>query len=256
CVWIVLLLTVLCLLISSLQGIVSDNQLNSFTSSFTSQRHDAIAFPAVTVCNIFPYNLSSNSSVLVSDIYYKQLRLMEHSGKAATEWNENIDDSFLLSNLSILSWDLNSFLAYCAWENVSFKCSDIFVRYANRVGSYSGLSLKINLGQFLPGQRTAGVKIILHDSTEFPNTFNRGILVAPNTTAYISLNKKESKYLSLPHKAYGTEYCFDYLQDGDIIKSEFYRRSGYSWCLAECRFKRIISTCQCSMAGDPGNVIM
>ncbi|XP_013096351.2 acid-sensing ion channel 1-like [Biomphalaria glabrata] len=270
CAWIVLLLTVLCLLISSLQGIVADNQLNSFTSSFTSQRHDAIAFPAITVCNIFPYNLNSNNSVLVSDIYYKQLRLMEHSGKAATEWNENIDDSFLLSNLSLFSWDLNSFLASCAWENVSFKCSDIFVRtisqsmscftfnadltnirYANRVGSDSGLSLKINLGHFLPGQRTAGVKIILHDSTEFPNTFNRGILVAPNTTAYISLDKKESKYLSLPHKAYGTEYCFDYLQDGGIIRSEFYRRSGYSWCLAECRFKRIIRTCQCSMAGDP-----
>uniref|UniRef100_A0A2C9LNP1 Uncharacterized protein n=1 Tax=Biomphalaria glabrata TaxID=6526 RepID=A0A2C9LNP1_BIOGL len=64
------------------------------------------------------------------------------------------------------------------------------IRYANRVGSDSGLSLKINLGHFLPGQRTAGVKIILHDSTEFPNTFNRGILVAPNTTAYISLDKK------------------------------------------------------------------
>ncbi|KAH9500006.1 hypothetical protein Btru_076144 [Bulinus truncatus] len=265
CAWFLLIMAVLCLLMTCLNEAVANNQLNSFSSSFKSQPESTMAFPAVTICNLFPYNATANVSASVSDIYYKQMQKVQNF-PLIKQITVNMPELVLVSSIKTFAWDLDKFLTHCSWINTSMPCSDLFVRTVSQAmscftfnsdpsnvkftNSYGGLSLKVNLGAFQSGQKTAGAKVILHDPEEFPNTFNKGILVAPSAVAYISVNKKQSRFLPVPFKAYGTENCFDYENDGSD-RLNLYQRSGYSWCMADCRLRRVVAACQCVAAGDP-----
>ncbi|CAL1547267.1 unnamed protein product [Lymnaea stagnalis] len=271
--WVLLIMSVTGVALNTLYSIVTNQQLNTFSSNFRSEPKRRMSFPAVTVCNIFPrdmswiaWNTSENHSEKVLDISD------DDSPGSTPDWpkyphfnTETQDD--------LLGWKLDSFIIKCSWNNEPVNCSDVLVRtlsslmacytfnsdpenslYTDLMGSSSGLELLVRVvelrSQIHKGSPT-GVKVLLHGPQEFPNTQDQGILVAPNSVAYISVDKTQYKFLPKPYMAYGTEYCNDYSSETEPA-FRYYNRTGHTWCMAECRLREVIVSCGClPYPGDP-----
>ncbi|XP_005104865.2 uncharacterized protein LOC101849634 [Aplysia californica] len=283
-VWLAAILGVASLVIFELVQVMRQRQTYSFSSSIRSQPEERLPFPAVTVCNLNPYNPAQIADSLAAN-HSAVLRgfLREVVSLGRIQWSNQSEAAlrpFTTRDLSQLTgWTVASFLKVCDWQGQALDCSNVFQRsvtgdqtcftfnsdpahplWTDRQGASSGLGLLVNLGHQTLAQGAlgiSGVKVLLHEPGQLPNVREMGMLAAPGTLTYLNVIRRQYHFLPSPFKAYGTDYCSDApTGSGDVTaearQSLYTNYTGYSACVADCRLRRIIELCGCvAYGGDP-----
>ncbi|XP_059168041.1 acid-sensing ion channel 5-like [Physella acuta] len=193
--WAFAILCVVVSLINMLDLVLPD--MYAFSTSIRSEPGRSVPFPAVTVCNLAPYDTSRIDGTALENYTPELMHLFTKdsiSSDSTVNTSRQVSDTLDTKTLSdLIGWGLDRFLLNCTLFTKSVNCSDIFTRTmsgpescfsfnfntentvcAEQRGSYSSLHLVLDIGSVVDpfsSVTPVGVKVILHNFTMFCNVF-------------------------------------------------------------------------------------
>ncbi|XP_071127326.1 acid-sensing ion channel 2-like [Mytilus edulis] len=242
----------------------------------------AMNYPAVTICNMSPLKRTSiNASAVMTTHLLHSSRLgvvlphLNYSSPAFAELNDPVPEDWLNKS----SFDLEDMFHYCVNERHLVPCKDILIPKITQwgkcftfnnyqkvatngivkgsmTGSTTALTFYIDVKQdeyVYSTNLAAGVKIVLHDPEEEPDVNNKGFILSPGISTYVSMKMTKYKYLPAPYKAGGDQYCIDVNSADYVNPLKYYPYYSRAGCLLECRRNYIVEKCGCRAVTDPGN---
>ncbi|CAC5402983.1 ASIC4 [Mytilus coruscus] len=233
----------------------------------------AMHYPAITICNMSPLKRSSiNASAVMTTHLLHSSRLgvvlphLNYSSPAFAELNDPVPEDWLNKS----SFYLEDMFHYCVNERHLVPCKDILIPKITQwgkcftfnnyqkvatngivkgsmTGSTTALTFYIDVKQdeyVFNTNLAAGVKIVLHDPEEEPDVNNKGFILSPGMSTYVSMKMTKYKYLPAPYKAGGNQFCVD-VNSADYVNTlkyyPYYSRAG---CLLECRNETLCTPAQ------------
>ncbi|VDI62852.1 Hypothetical predicted protein, partial [Mytilus galloprovincialis] len=242
----------------------------------------AMNYPAVTICNMSPLKrISINASAVMTTHLLHSSRLgvvlphLYYSSSAFPELNDYVPEDWLNKS----SFDLEDMFHYCVNERHLVPCKDILIPKITQWGKCSTFNdyQKVATNGIVKGSMTgsttaltfyidvkqdeyvyntnlaAGVKIVLHDPEEEPDVNNKGFILSPGMSTYVSMKMTKYKYLPAPYKAGGDQYCIDVNSADYVNPLKYYPYYSRAGCLLECRRNYIVEKCGCRAVTDQGN---
>lgn len=238
-------------------------------NSISIQRHVALRFPAITVCNVNQVRQSFADSFGPQVAYGLQLYLYSSFAQ--------LDNGFDSGSLNALGGALNmtfhDFLMSAhhnasstfldCYHNEDFNCLDYVkpVRTAKGMcytfnsandtvlplestfsGPDGGIAIVLNAGidEYFAPLLSDGVGFLIHihDPQDFPLLDHGGILLAPGTDVYLSVKKQVINYLKKPYSDVNCNGDSDY---------------SYSECRVQCMTQHVFECSTCSLLPDADN---
>ncbi|XP_067660439.1 amiloride-sensitive sodium channel subunit beta-like [Haliotis asinina] len=240
---------------------------------------EEVPFPAVTFCNLSPYNLSK---VRAADPYLEEffrndsflLKLW-----APLNWSNPVLNRPTFRESQSLDWwrnihmDPNEMLNACRMNGVwygqcwsvmkplfttfgycatfNWNTSDVVtVRVA---GPDSNLNIYIRIDQnnyVLGSQLSSGIKVILHDPRIHPDVAGTSFLAAPGTTTNAAIQRSTYQYLPPPYQAFKNRTCVDTLDPSFNNTLKYFDTYTYENCLRECMTEMAYTKCGCVAISD------
>ncbi|KAJ8301858.1 hypothetical protein KUTeg_020845 [Tegillarca granosa] len=209
------------------------------TTSIDVDVSNELDFPAVTFCNLSPYN---KSRILLNEklqSYYLSILSGLFFFKPQINWSdpyykengffEPIERDLKTKLYDNTSMELSKVLLNCFFDNVLIPCEEYFtpvftstgpcftfnkdglIKTLMRGGGYN-LLVQAFIDQsnyFYDLSGGSGLKVLVHEPGEMPDVFNEGLMVHPGTIAAISISKHKFEFLPEPYKAFKNGYCLD-----------------------------------------------
>ncbi|XP_046577773.1 amiloride-sensitive sodium channel subunit beta-like [Haliotis rubra] len=239
---------------------------------------EELPFPAVTFCNLSPFNLTKIKAVdPYLEEYFTKTSLLgpltgninwSDPGYGSTfrkshkrDWWENIYmapkemfTSCLMNGVGYYPCTaamkpILTLLGLCATFN--WNASD--VAKVRLTGSNYNLILNANIDQanYVHGAEVAaGMKVILHDPRVHPDLATSSFLAAPGTSTYASVHRSTYEYLPPPYQAFRNRTCVDTLSPSFDNTLQYFDTYTYENCLQECITKLSHDRCGCIQPGD------
>ncbi|GFO07432.1 acid-sensing ion channel 3 [Plakobranchus ocellatus] len=272
-VWSVLVIGFVAWAAHNVYQIVSDYNSHPVQTSLSSEYHNKMNFPAVTVCNL---NRIRRSKAPQSMVTFLQYHVMD-DGDIAT-----IND-FIAPYLRMfgkkrqqkMGHQMQDMLVKCKFGNEA--CSpENFTFFYNlqhgncytfassqdshrsewvtiRAGPGNGLSMEFDaqLDEYLPFTTASGLKVLIHGNEEVPFPEDGGIMAGTGTTSSIAIRKTLIKRLPSPYS--------DCIAKVDVKNKEknLFAEFGFAYslktCQKSCVQKKIYKSCQCCSISFPCN---
>ncbi|XP_060078590.1 acid-sensing ion channel 1C-like [Ylistrum balloti] len=237
-----------------------------------------LEFPAVTICNLSPYNksIAIEENVLTEYLLRTNtLSFMETTLNYTDSRSAGHKNRFSTNFVGRTNNELKNFFVTCVQKWQLIYCDDFFTPRMTELGmcfTFNGpdrnsvmtsstgntssltMYIKVERDHFLFDTEN-DIKVVLHDKFEEPNVRKRGFLAVPGYTTYAGVTSEKYKYLGRPYRSLPREetYCVDTSQPSFSSPLEFYRQYSYSACLMECRQNYTTRQCKCRSHTDPGN---
>ncbi|XP_067660433.1 acid-sensing ion channel 5-like [Haliotis asinina] len=244
--------------------------------------HEELPFPAVTFCNLSPYNLTRVREVdpYLEEYFTKTSFLGPYVGSinwsdpgyGSTfrkshnhDWWKNIymtpKQMFILCWMNGIEYQPCTFamkpilthMGQCATFN--WNTSD--VAKVRLTGSDNGLVMYAGIGHanyVLGSQMAAGMKVILHDPRIHPDVVSSSFLAAQGTSTYAVVQRSTYQYMSPPYQAFKNRTCLDTSSPSFTNTLQYFDIYTYENCLQECITLKTHDRCGCIKPADNATI--
>ncbi|XP_021361255.1 acid-sensing ion channel 2-like [Mizuhopecten yessoensis] len=237
-----------------------------------------LEFPAVTICNLNPYNKSiaiEENAFTEYLIRTNTLSFMETTLNYTDSRTGGLNNGFSHNFVGRTNNELKNFFVTCVQKWQLIYCDDFFTPRMTELGvcfTFNGpdrksvmtsstgntssltMYIKVERDNFLFDTGN-NIKVVLHDKFEEPNIREKGFLAVPGYSTYASVSSTKYKYLGRPYRSLPREesYCMDTGMPSFSSPLVFYSHYSYSACMIECRQNYTARRCKCRSHTDPGN---
>ncbi|XP_046365976.2 acid-sensing ion channel 4-A-like [Haliotis rufescens] len=236
-----------------------------------------LPFPAITFCNLSPYNLTAAKETdPYLEKYFNGVSLLGEfygainwsdpgygstfSKRQSLDWWKKI---FMkpgeILNLCVMksAWCVSAIkpvvtkMGHCATFN--WNASDVTKVRVTGLDNNLIIFANIHHDKYVLGsQLAAGLRVILHDPRIHPDVATSSFLAAPGTSTYAAVKRSTFKYLPTPYKAFDNTTCVDTLSPTFNNTLEYHDMYTYETCLQECFTRITFNKCGCVKPSDDG----
>ncbi|XP_033757227.1 acid-sensing ion channel 2-like [Pecten maximus] len=237
-----------------------------------------LEFPAVTICNLSPYN----KSIAVEENAFTEyllrtntLSFMETTLNYTDSRTAGYKNGFSHNFVGRTNNELKNFFVTCVQKWQLIYCDDFFTPRMTELGvcfTFNGpdrksvmtsstgntssltMYIKVERDHFLFDTEN-DIKVVLHDKFEEPDIRQKGFLAVPGYSTFAAVSSTKNRYLGRPYRSLPREesYCIDTSMPSFTSPLGFYRRYSYTACMIECRQNYTARKCKCRSHTDPGN---
>ncbi|XP_067661276.1 acid-sensing ion channel 1C-like [Haliotis asinina] len=243
---------------------------------------EELPFPAVTFCNLSPFNMTKIKAVdPYLEEYFTKVSLLglftekinwSDPGYGSTFWKSQNHDwwenIYMTPKGMFKSCSMNGVgyypcidamkpvfttMGHCATFN--WNASDVAI--VRLTGSDYNFIMDANIDQanyVLGAQVAAGLKVILHDPRVHPDLATSSFLAAPGTSTYASIHRSTFDYLPPPYQAFRSRTCVDTLSPSFDNPLQYFDTYTYENCLKECITKLSYDRCGCIQPADNASI--
>ncbi|XP_062609173.1 acid-sensing ion channel 1C-like [Saccostrea cucullata] len=237
----------------------------------------SIQFPAVTFCNLSPFNRSKVASDPRDEVYHLSLSRLNNLVDEIN-WtdpyyqNNGYFAPRTFNDVANETLEINSVVKYITFDGKGVNLKhDLTEKVAsngmcytwNSNGSVTTSStgssfnfialLSVNNDQnYQNTDCSNGFKVAVHDPLEDPAIENSGFLVPPGRIALAKLSKTTYSYLGPPFKAFGDTYCDD-PSSPDFTNPVHPAPYSINACKRKCESDLMFQRCGCITLGSNGD---
>ncbi|XP_067663252.1 acid-sensing ion channel 5-like [Haliotis asinina] len=239
---------------------------------------EELPFPAVTFCNLSPFNLTKIKAVDPYLEEYSTKMSMLGPLTGALNWSDPGYGSTFRTNHKQEWWEnismtLDRMFYMCVMNGVeqhpcttamkpvftnlgrcaTFNWNASDVAKVRLTGSDNNLIMYADTDQanYVHGsQLAAGIKVILHDPRVHPDLATSSFLAAPGTSTYASVLRSTYEYLPPPYQAFKNRTCLDTLSPSFNNTLQYFDTYTYENCLQECITRITRDQCGCIRISD------
>lgn len=247
--------------------IINFFQYNVIVNIEISQSFD-LEFPAVTFCNINPYDLT------IKENYKKASKLMNTSLFDDKLENKNCDQNlkflFRQELHELEGFSLEKMLISCEYDRKTCNMKNFYahkfslfgncytfnfgkdshekkipIEYAQKPGMFNGLKIKLFTGarEYQPcWENNFGVIVSVHNQLSMPLLGEEAVFVSAGSESNLAIDRININKLSKPYSD-----CVENLTNNKEIDSEFFKKTIYlngiyrqKWCMLECSSNRTL----------------
>ncbi|XP_061164547.1 acid-sensing ion channel 3-like [Saccostrea echinata] len=237
----------------------------------------SIKFPAVTFCNLSPYNKSKVASDPRDEVYHMAISRLNNLSEEINWMDPYYQKNGYFAprtfnDVANETLEVNSVVKYVMFDGVSVNINqDLNKRIStngmcytwNSNGSATTSStgssfnfialLSVNNDQnYQNTDCSNGFKVAVHDPLEDPAVENNGFLVPPGRIALAKLSKTRYSYLGNPFKAFGDTSCDD-INSPDFQNPVHPEPYSINACKRRCESDLMFQRCGCIALGTNGD---
>jgi len=274
--WIIILLTAFILMLYSLSAVSTKYALGRIYISTSHRFPKELPFPAVTICNLNPFKIStvlaSNLSLFQTSLFLTYIRennqiplpasyftpLVQQYDMISGGKNNFYEDLGHKTNDLVLSCTFDGKI--CSVDNFTARATssglchtfnpkgDFSHHYSGKHGYRYGLIMRLNIEQYLYFSSeitSGGLNVFVHDHDHFPYIgSHRNLFLSPGKGILLTVTKADYARLSPPRGI-----CNDH------VTLTLFRSYTRQSCLIECETRLAVKTCGCKAEYMPGNDI-
>ncbi|XP_067660432.1 acid-sensing ion channel 1C-like [Haliotis asinina] len=240
--------------------------------------HEELPFPAVTFCNLSPYNLTRVREVdPYLEEYFTKTSLFgpyvgsinwSDPGYGSTfrksqnhDWWNNIymtpKQMFIMCWMNGIEYHPCTFAMKPVFTNLgrcaTFNWNVSDVVKVRLTGSDKGLVLHADIDHanyVLGSQLAAGMKVVMHDPRIHPDVASSSFLAAQGTSTYAVVKRSTYQYMPPPYQAFKNRTCLDTSSPSFTNTLQYFDIYSYENCLQECITLKTHDQCGCIRPSD------